>query len=193
LTLLDKTDRQGESIALLEELIADQRLDAQVRDDLQVQMIYSLVKARNEDVALRRLDVLAAENNDRRHRLLLTKGELLDRLNRHDEALAAYDLALKASGDYDFQYEVLMAKSDSLASLGKVDEAVALLDKIVADKETPRYLLGETLLQKSMILRDAGRKADAEAAEEKAIESAESPEEKAELRKLIDQLRRLSM
>ena len=192
LKLLDAADRQVESVALLDELIADQRLAPEVRDDLQVQMIYSLVEAGDEESALRRLDALAAENKKRRHELFFSKGELLDRLGRHAAALEAYDQAITFSSDYEFRYEVRMAKSDSLASLDQVDDAIALLDSIISNKETPRYVISDTLIQKSMILRDAGRDNDAETVEKKAIELAESPEEKTELRKLIDQLRRLS-
>ncbi len=192
LKLLESAERQEDAVALLDGLIADQRVDEETRDELRVKMIYSMVKVGEVDRALRRLDDMAKENKSRRHELLFSKGELLDRLERHEEALAVYDLAGKASLDGEFRFEVHMAKADSLASLDRVDDAVTLLDNLLTDKNTPSYFMSDTLIQKAMILRDAGRIEDAEQAETQAIDSVETEEEKADLRKLIETLRRVS-
>ncbi len=192
LKMLNATGGQAEAVALLEELIADQRIDESSRERLRVQLIYSLVHSGKQQEALSLLDDLAVQYKDRRHRFLFSKGELLDRLGRHDEALASYDLAIGASADSDFRHEVQLAKSDSLTSLEKFDAAVALLDEILQNKQTSYYLLSDTYLQKAMILRDADRIADAEQAEQQAIEKAETAQQRAAVEKLIEQLRRQS-
>ena len=53
----------------------------------------------------------------------------------------------------------------------------------------PSDLRAEAMLQKSMIMRDMNRKRQAILAENRAIEMAESPQERSEMQKIVERLR----
>lgn len=176
--------------ALLDEMIELEGIPNATRQKLVVQKIYAMVGAGQHDESLELLDEMIASSIDNLY-LCVAKGELLDRLGKHEMSLEAYDEAIKgAVNDPDLATEIYISKSDVLASLGKFEDAYAMLDRIVANPKTPQYLKPDLLIQKALLLRETGDTEKAELAEYQAVDLTESPEERADLLKLIEQIRK---
>jgi hypothetical protein len=97
---------------------------------------------------------------------------------------------LRADNQPDLQIELIGAKADSLVALDQMIEAIQVLDAFAENSDNPADLRCEAFLHKAMVMRDAGRNRQAALAENRAIQTAETPEERAEIEKLVEQLRK---
>jgi thiol-disulfide isomerase/thioredoxin len=189
LDLLRKLDQREAASALLDEMIALEGLEAEVVERLIIEKAYELFGgAREEAVAW--LDDQIARRQPA-PRLVVAKSELLTASGEMPAAVALLDQSLAELPDADEgRTELVAAKADTLVQMGQTDAAVTALDEAIEDSELPTRARADLALQKAMILRAAGRGRAAALAENLAIEIAATPEEKAEVQRLVDQLRR---
>jgi predicted RNA polymerase sigma factor len=85
---------------------------------------------------------------------------------------------------------LISAKADALYAVDKATEALQALDNYADDTQMPSDLRGEALLHKAMIMRDMNRSRQARLAENRAIEITESAQERAEMQKIVERLRK---
>jgi tetratricopeptide (TPR) repeat protein len=106
-------------------------------------------------------------------------------------AIQLFDAALAAAGDDpELTAAVIAAKADALVEQGNADDAIQAIDRFVDQAKWPQVVRAEALLHKALILRGLDRRRAAILAENKALEIAESPLDKAHVQRLVDQLRR---
>ena len=139
-------------------------------------------------------DVLAAafKNAGRQASYLwLARGQLQLTDQKFEEAIESFDQGVRQSdGNPDLLVELYGAKADGYMSQGNELRAIQTLDEFAENAAMPVDLRSEALLQKAMIMRDSGRKRRATLVENRAVELAESPEQRAETQKLVDRLRK---
>jgi class 3 adenylate cyclase/tetratricopeptide (TPR) repeat protein len=103
--------------------------------------------------------------------------ETLGRLHRFEEAEAAVERARALGAEDDFATEVTWRRALALvlSSRGGHDEALRLVDEAISIVETTDYLVmhAESYAVRGMVLRNAGRVAEAMAAFEGALEMFE--------------------
>ena len=175
---------------LIDEMILVEGMDPDSRQRLIVNKAFYLVSLGQVQAALAEL---RSQISSQTENLLLrvAQGELLDSQGEYEQALEIYDEAMTAAaGKPAVLIEVVGAKADALVELSRVDEALKTLDSLVNDETVPGKLRAEVLLHKSLLLRESGRRRAALLAENKAIELVETPVEKSEIQKLVDQFRR---
>ncbi len=190
LRLLKDLKKNDQAKELLDEMIAIEGVAAEVTHRFIVQKTYFLVGVGKMDSALTMLDDRIAATIENLE-LYQVKGELLGRLGRNEEAIETIDVALQASDvDQEVLAELISTKADLLAGLEKNNEAVILIDDFVQDEHVSDYLKIDVLLQKVSYLLEQGRETAAKLAEEQAMEFAETPDEKREVQKMIEQLHR---
>ena len=86
--------------------------------------------------------------------------------------------------------ELVGSKADSLVAKGDPLSAIRELDNFADDQQMPGDLRGIALLHKAMIMRETDRRRQARLAENRAIEVAGSPEQRGEMQKLVERLRK---
>jgi tetratricopeptide (TPR) repeat protein len=174
---------------LLDEMIEMEGVEGDTRQRLIIKKIYLLVGTGRRDEAMKLLEDALSSNEDQLQ-LWLGRGEILDAEGKFREAIAAYDRAMERAGQFpDILIELSAAKADAHVSLNEIEAALQTLDQFADDPQMPADLRGEALLHKAMIMRQSDRRRQARLAENRAIEIAETPIEKAEMQKLVDRLR----
>ena len=149
-----------------------------------------MVGTGRQEQAMQMLDNALASGQDQLY-LWLAKGQMLDAQERFDEAIAAFDQAIPQSRvQPDVMIELVGAKADSLVAKGDSLSAIRMLDNFADDQQMPSDLRGVALLHKALIMRETDRRRQARLAENRAIEVAESPEQRAEMQKLVERLRK---
>ncbi len=190
LRLLRTLNEVEQANELIDEMILVEGMDPDSRQRLIVNKAFYLVSLGQVQAALAEL---RSQISSQTENLLLrvAQGELLDSQGEYEQALEIYDEAMTAAaGKPAVLIEVVGAKADALVELSRVDEALKTLDSLVNDETVPGKLRAEVLLHKSLLLRESGRRRAALLAENKAIELVETPVEKSEIQKLVDQFRR---
>ena len=120
----------------------------------------------------------------------LAKGSLLAATGEYEKAIACFDAALENSrNNPDIRIDLIGAKADCLYAMDDQEGALKELDDFSEDTQMPADLRAEALLHKAMIMREQKRSRQARLAENRAIETVESPKEKAEMQKIVDRLR----
>lgn len=189
LQLLQNLGKFDDSMKLLDEMIAIPELTTDGVQRLVVKKVYLIVGSGDKEGALEFLDQQIRERAENLM-LVVAKGELLDSMGKYNDAVKAYDRAMVAAASQpDLLVELVGAKADALCELGKQDDALAALDKFVSNANMPADLRAESLLHKAMILREMDLKTAAIRAEAKALETVETPVEKGEFQKLVEQIR----
>ena len=123
--------------------------------------------------------------------LNLAKGSLLAATGEYEKAIACFDAALENSrNNPDIRIDLIGAKADCLYAMDDQEGALKELDDFSEDTQMPADLRAEALLHKAMIMREQKRSRQARLAENRAIETVESPKEKAEMQKIVDRLRK---
>jgi tetratricopeptide (TPR) repeat protein len=192
LTLLRKMNQAEQAAMLLDEMIALEGVEPEFQNRLMVQKAYLMVSAGAPEAAIAMLDEKIGERINNVE-LFIAKGELLDRIGQHDAAIEAFDYVLRSvSGDSQRMAEVLSLKTEALVALGKRDEAIKMLDEFALAESHPTDLRADALVQKATLLREADRNEAAELAEQQALDLIEDPDQRADLRKYIEQLRKLN-
>lgn len=175
--------------ALLDQMMGLEAVQGETRQRLIVKKIYLMIGSGRRAEALKTLDQAIADGGGSVH-LYLAKGELHDAESEFEEAVKAYDEALKtARSKPDVMIELVGAKADALYELKDEKTALQILDDFADDTQMPSDLRAESLLHKAMIMRDMKRTRQARLAENRAIEITESPEERAQVQKVVEKLR----
>lgn len=191
LRVLRKIKESDQAAKLLDEMIGLKGVDAEVQNRLIVQKAYLLVSAKASGQALGLLDEYIGQKINNIE-LFIAKGELLDRVGKHDEAIEAFDEAIiSVRGDSERIAEIISLKSEALVAQGRTDDALTLLDLFAGNEKHPYFLRADCLVQKSVLLRDQGRSEEAEKVEQEALLMIEDPDERADLAKYIETLKRL--
>ncbi len=189
LQLLSKQQRFSDAIALLDQMIAIPELTPVGIQRLIVKKVYLLVGQERRDAAL---ELLNTEIKQRVENLMLVvaKGELLDSGGDYQGAITAYDQSLTAAASQaDMLIELVGAKSDALVELDKIAAALDELDQFAANSGLPADLRAEALVHKAMIQREQGETTAALRSESRALEIVENRDERAQIQRLIDQIR----
>ena len=175
--------------ALLDQMIGLEAVQGETRQRLIVKKIYLMIGSGRRAEALKALDQAIADGGGSIH-LYLAKGELHDAESEYDEAIKAYDGALKtARSKPDVMVELVGAKADALYELKNEKLALQILDDFADDTQMPSDLRAESLLHKAMIMRDMKRTRQARLAENRAIEITESAQERSQVQKMVEKLR----
>lgn len=189
LNLLRKLDDPKRLDALLNEMINLEGAQTETRERLIVKQILWMIGSGRKQEAISLLDKSLAEGNDHMH-LLSAKGDIMEAEGEYEEAVKAYDLAMQAASNApDVLVEVVAAKADVLFAMDDDKQALQTLDNFADDTNMPTDLRCVTLLHKALMMRDSDRSRQARLAENRAIEIAESPEQRAEIEKLVQRLR----
>ena len=194
LNLVRKMENPALVDKLLDEMIALEGLGDATIERLIVKKIYLMVGSKRRDKAMKMLDEAVAEGRTKGRAgvyLLACKGELLDSVEKYDEAVAAFDLAIAAAKNTpDILAEVVSGKADSLYAAGKEAESLRILDTFADDTDVPADLRAEALLHKSMLMRESGKQRTARLVENRAIEIIESTKERTEIQSVVERLRK---
>ena len=191
LNLLRNANELAAMDALLDEMIAMPELTDDSRQRLIVKKILLMAGTGRRDAGMQLLEKSIKEaGQDDAARLWLAKGQLQFADEKYQQAVDSFQSGIMSvDPDPDLLIELFGAKADCYMSLGNELRAIQTLDKFAEDDEMPSDLRSEALLQKAMIMRDSGRNRRANLVENRAIELSNSPEEQAEIRKLVDRLR----
>jgi tetratricopeptide (TPR) repeat protein len=195
LNLVRKLDDPAKKVdALLDEMIALEGLGDSTVERLIVKKIYLMVGSKRRDEAMKVLDAAIADGRTKGRAgvyLLACKGELLDSVQKYDEAVVAFDLAIAAAKNTpDVLAEVISGKADSLYAAGKEANSLQVLDTFADDTDMPADLRAEALLHKSMLMRESGKQRTARLVENRAIEIIESTKERTEIQSVVERLRK---
>ncbi|HMO12680.1 MAG TPA: thioredoxin family protein [Pirellulaceae bacterium] len=192
LQILSKEKRYSEAIALLDEMLRIPELTPVGLQRLIIKKVYLLVGSEKRDAAL---EILTNEIKARVENLMLVvaKGEVLDSGGDYQAAVNTYDQSLTAaSSNADMLVELIGAKADALVELGKLELALSELDKFADNTAMPADLRAEVLVHKAMILREQGQTTAALRSESRALEIVQNKDERAQVQRLIDQVRERS-
>jgi tetratricopeptide (TPR) repeat protein len=157
---------------------------------LVVKKAFAMVGTGRREEAMNLLDTGLSAGSGQLY-LWLAKGQLFDSESRFGDAIKAFDKGIaQGASNPDVLVELVGAKADSLAANGDSLAAIRELDNFAENKQMPADLRGVSLLHKAMIMRETDRRRQARLAENRAIEVAESPEQRAEMQKLVERLRK---
>ena len=189
LNLLRKQKATAAMDELLDEMIAMEELTDETRERLQVKKVLLMVGTDRRDSAMAFLDRLIADGANSGH-IWLAKGQLQDSTKGHEDAIKSFDQGLLLNNvKPDLIIELVGAKADAQLSLNDQESAMKTLDDFATNEQMPTDLRGEAHLHMAMIMRENGRRRRAIVAENRAVEIAESPQERAEMQKLVERLR----
>ncbi len=175
---------------LIDRMILVEGIDPKMRQRWIVNKAFYLVSLGQVQAAVAELRTQIDSQNEN---LLLrvAQGELMDSQGEYDKALGIYDEAMMAAASQPaILVEIVGAKADALVEMSRGDEALKTLDSLINNEAVPGKLRAEALLHKSLLLRESGRRRAALLAENKAVELVDSPAEKSEIQKLVEQFRR---
>jgi thioredoxin-related protein len=190
LNLLRSTQSTEAMDELLDSMIGMEELTDDSRQRLIAKKAIFMVGTGRRDEAMTLLEQSIRENKQSGH-LWLAKGQLLSAIGDHQSAVKAFDSGIsQADNQPDLQIELIGAKADSLSALDQMTEAIQVLDAFAENSDNPADLRCEAFLHKAMVMRDSGRNRQASLAENRAIQTAGTPEERAEIEKLVEQLRK---
>ena len=190
LNLLRKSNQLEAMDALLDEMIAMPELTDDSQQRLIVKKILLMTGTGRKDAGLKLLDQSISAAGDRAAHLWLAKGQLQFADKKYEQAVKSFEAGIsKGDPSPDTLIELFGAKADCYMSLDNELRAIQTLDKFAEDESMPADLRAEALLQKAMMMRDSGRKRRATLVENRAIELSNSPDQQAEIRKLVDRLR----
>lgn len=186
--ILRKMGRVDEAVKILSDVAEEDGIGEELFNQLVIQRVYIMVGAGNTDKAIALLDTQIKNKIDNLE-LFIAKGELLSRVGKHKLALESFDQAAVAvKDDPDTLAEVYSLKADSLIELGKNEEALELFDRFADRKDYPTIVRADMLVQKSVLLKEFGKVDGAKEAQLKALELVKDPDERDEIRDLIEQI-----
>ena len=191
LNLLRKINDLPAMDAMLDQMIGMEELTNETRQRLMVKKVFFMVGTDRQDGGQKYLNESLEKLGSRSGLLWLAHGELLVSDSKFKQAIDSFDTGIKnANGDPDVLIDLFGAKADAHMSLENELEAIRTLDAFADNKGMPSDLRSEAMLQKAMIMRDSGRSRRATLVENRAVEIAESPSERAETQKLVERLRK---
>lgn len=191
LGLLRKLNDHGQMDDLLDEMIAMEELTIESRQRILVKKVLLMAGTNRREQAMELLDDSLKTAIHHSSLLWLAKGQLLMTAKQYEQAIKCFETGiLKANGDPDVLVELYGAKADCHMSLENELRAIQTLDEFAENDSMPADLRSEAMLQKAMIMRDSGRDRRAKLVENRAIELSDSTQAQAEMRKLVDRLRK---
>ena len=176
---------------LLDEMIGMGELTDKSRQRLIVKKALLMTGTDRADEAKKVLE--NSINSAREHSSIIWQGlaQLYFAEERLEEAITCCETGIKnANADADILVDLYGTKADCYMALENELRAIQTLDEFAENKQMPVDLRSEALLQKAMIMRDSGRKRRATLVENRAIEISDSPEQRAEVQKLVKRLRK---
>lgn len=175
---------------ILDQMINLEGVVGETRQRLIVKKIYLMVGSGRRVQAMKLLEVSIAKGQSANY-LYLAKGSLLAANGEFKGAIECFDTALENSkNNPDIRIDLIGAKADCLYAMDDQEGALRELDNFSEDSQMPADLRAEALLHKSMIMREQKRTRQARLAENRAIQTVESPKEKAEMQKIVERLRK---
>lgn len=123
-------------------------------------------------------------------RLRLAQGDFQTQFGDMGQAITTYDKALVgAIENPDLYAEITEAKADALANTDRLEAAILILDAFAVNDRFPVDLRARLLVHKAILLRQQNNLRAALLSENKALGLIETPKRKAELQRLIDEMR----
>lgn len=154
-----------------------------------VRKFYLMLSEQGADAALSMLDT-AIESRPRTARLFLAKGDYFEQQGEIEKALLAYDQgSAQAVDSPDLYAELIEAKADTWHGNGKVEDAITALEQYAANDKFPADLRAKALIHKAVFLREQNKLRAALLSENKALGLIDSPKQRAELERMIEQVR----
>ncbi len=190
LNLLRKLNDVAGIDQLLDLMITMDELTPESKQRLIVKKVFLMMGTDRAEEATKFLDQSLTHAGFHASILWLAKGQILMTQEQFDAAIECLDTGIgKANGDPDLLVELHGAKADCYMSLNDELKAIQTLDAFAENESMPSDLRSEAMLQKAMLMRDSGRARRAKLVENRAIEISESPDQKAEIQKLVERLR----
>jgi thiol-disulfide isomerase/thioredoxin len=184
-----KSGRVDAAIGTLERLADLYAEDADAWQRVMVRKFYLLLAAAQETQAISTLEQALA-TRPRSPRLLLARGDWQQKQLQLEAALLSYDQGLAQALDFpDLQWELAAAKADALFAADRQEPAIELLEAFAANERFPADLRAKALIHKAIFLRQQGKARAALLSENKALGLIESSKRKAEMERLIQELR----
>ena len=191
LNLLRKINDLPAMDAMLDQMIGMEELTNETRQRLMVKKVFFMVGTDRQAEGQKYLDDSLEKFGRKSGLLWLAHGQLLVSKSKFEAAIDSFDTGIKnANSDPDVLIDLFGAKADAHMSLEDELKAIRTLDEFADNKGMPSDLRSEAMLQKAMIMRDSGRSRRATLVENRAVEIAESPSERAETQKLVERLRK---
>lgn len=188
LFLLRKLERIKEADDLLDEMVKVDGLTEDRRERILVQKAFNYIATQRTEEALTFLDE-KINTYPTSHVLVSTKGEILDTMEKHEEAIKVFDKALTLCDNSETAAEIVALKAYSLVALDRSQDAIELFETFVDSDQHPDYVKADLLVQKAILLIEIGREAAAELAEKQALELAESDEQKREIEEILKEFK----
>jgi thiol-disulfide isomerase/thioredoxin len=184
-----KSGRLPEAIRSLDRLAELYAEDDDAWQRVIVRKFYLLLGQADQTQAIATLDT-ALQARPKSARLFLARGDWQQSQKQVEQALLSYDQGSANAVDIpDLRWELVAAKADLLFEAGQQDPAIAELEGFAANERLPADLRAKALVHKAIFLRQQGKDRAALLSENKAIGMLESPKRKAELERLIQEIR----
>lgn len=188
LFVLRKLERNKDADTLLDDMVKVDGLTEQRRERILIQKVYNFIQTERTDEAMAFLDD-KIKTYPTSHVLVSTKGEILDEMAKHEEAVKAYDEALTLSDGSEASAKIVSLKAYALVALDKTDEALEIFQAFVDSDQHPDYVKADLLVEKAILLLENDRQDAAELAEKQALELAESDEQKREIQEILNEFK----
>jgi tetratricopeptide (TPR) repeat protein/thioredoxin-related protein len=184
-----KSGRMPEAIRSLDRLAELYADDSDAWQRVIVRKFYMLLGHADETQAVATLDA-ALQSRPKSPRLFLARGDWQQTQKQIEQALLSYDQGAAQAGDSpDLQWELVAAKADVMFEAGQQDPAIEELERMASNERLPADLRAKALVHKAIFLRQQGKDRAALLSENKALGLIESPKRKAELERLIQEVR----
>ncbi|MEE2643142.1 MAG: thioredoxin family protein [Planctomycetota bacterium] len=184
LFLLRKLEKIAAADQLLDDMVIVDGLTEERRERLLIQKAFNYIATERMEDAMKFLDD-KIQTYPSSHVLVSTKGEILDNLSRHEEAVETFDKALALADGSEAIAEITALKAYSLVALDRTSDALELFQSYVDQEVHPDYAKADLLVQKAILLLEVDRAAAAELAGKQALELAESDEQKREIEEIL--------
>ena len=184
-----KAGRLPEAVRSLDRLAELYAEDNDAWQRVVVRKFYLLLGQADPTQAVATLDA-ALQTHPKSPRLYLARGDWQQTQKQVEQALLSYDQgAAEAIDAPDLLWELVAAKADVLFEAGQQDPAIEVLERFANNERLPTDLRAKALVHKGIFLRQQGKDRAALLSENKALGMIESPKRKAELERLIQEVR----
>lgn len=184
-----KSGRTEEALGTLARLAELYSEDADAWQRVMVRKFYLLLAVGQETEAVAALDA-ALTARPKSPRLLLARGDWQQKQRMVEAAVLSYDQGLAEALEYpDLQWELAAAKADVLFAAEQQETAIELLEAFAANERFAADLRAKALIHKAIFLRQQGKTRAALLSENKALGLIDSPKRRAEMERLVQELR----
>ena len=188
LFLLRKLEKIEDADKLLDAMVEVDGLTEDRRERILIQKALNYIATERAEAAMKFLDE-KIKTYPTSHVLVSTKGEILDTMAKHEEAIEAFDAALALADSSETSANIISMKAYALVALERTDQALALFETFIDSEAHPDYVKADLLVQKAILLIENDRADAAELAEKQALELAESEEQKREIQEILKEFK----